>query len=290
MLQVVDYSWARPTPQSIHDAGYFGAIRYLSPDPSKNLSPAERDALWAAGLAVGLVWESTAARPAGGWGAGVEDAQRANDQADWLAWPGDRPLYYAVDYDTGPEGAVTDYFNGANSVGRRPVGAYGSYRVIEGLVGGGTLGWGWQCAAWSGDGWGTGGSIEGRRVSIHARIYQRATPVMGGQCDANDVLQPDWGGWAPAPDPEVMQAIRAQIDAAMTQTLREGDTGNAVGWAQILLNKKLGAVLEVDGIFGPRTTWAVLAFQLNCQRYFSDPAIVVDGVIGPGTWYYLTQG
>ena len=82
----------------------------------------------------------------------------------------------------------------------------------------------------------------------------------------------------------------AEIDAAMTQTLRQGDTGNAVGWAQIFLNKKLGAVLAVDGIFGERTTWAVWSFQLNCQRYFQDPAIELDGIIGPVTWYYLTAG
>lgn len=287
MLQVVDYSWARPTPQAIRDFGYVGAIRYLSYDASKNLSIAERDALWAAGLAIGLVWETTASRAGAGHGAGVEDAREANRQADWLQWPGDRPLYYAVDYDTGPE-AVSAYFHGANSVGGRPVGVYGSYRVIEGIVGGGISPWGWQCAAWSGDGWGTGGSIQGRRVSVHARIFQLAGQVMGGQCDANDVLQPDWGGWAPAPTPEDMLRIRAEIDAAMTQVLRQGDTGDAVAWAQVFLNKKLGATLQVDGVFGERTAWSVLNFQLNCQRYFKDPGIAVDGIVGPQTWYYLT--
>src|SRR5690606_12653640 len=138
-----------------------------------------------------------------------------------------------------------------------------------------------------GDGWGTGGSIEGRRVSAHARIFQRATPVMGGQCDANDVLQPDWGGFAPAPAPEVLQQIRREIDAAASQTLTEGARGQAVAWAQILLNKKLGPVVAVDGVYGQGTAWAVMNFQLNAQRYFRDPAIVVDGVLGPQTWFFL---
>jgi hypothetical protein len=287
-VQVVDYSWARPAPQLIAQYGYVGAMRYLSQEPGKNLSPGERDALFAAGLAVGLVWETTAARSLGGWSAGVADAGEANQQADGLSWPGDRPIYYAVDIDTGPEGAVTGYFQGAASVGGRPVGAYGTYRVIEGLVGGGIVGWGWQCAAWSGDGWGTGGSIEGRRVSAHARLYQRAVPVLGGTCDANDVLQPDWGGWFPAADPEVLADIRRRIDEAATQVLQEGDQGEPVAWAQILLNKKLGATLETDGVFGPYTAAAVRAFQANLQHYFHDPGIAVDGIIGPQTWYYLT--
>jgi peptidoglycan hydrolase-like protein with peptidoglycan-binding domain len=110
---------------------------------------------------------------------------------------------------------------------------------------------------------------------------------MGGLCDANDILQPDWGGHAPAVDPDEILAIRAAIDAAKTQVLSQGASGDAVMWAQLLLNKKLGAVLTVDGLFGPRTTWATRQFQVHLQRYFKDPGIAVDGVIGPQTWFFL---
>jgi peptidoglycan hydrolase-like protein with peptidoglycan-binding domain len=289
-LQVVDYSWERPSPQLIRDSGYVGAIRYLSYEASKNLSQWERDALWASGLAVALVWETTARRPESGFGGGQQDAAEANDQADGLGWPGDRPIYYAVDFQTGPGGAVTDYFHGCNSVGRRPVGVYGTYDVIEGLVGGGIVPWGWQCAAWSGDGWGTGGSIGGRRVSTHARLFQHPVTVMGGMCDANDILQDDWGGYLPAPGPEDVGAALRAIEEAKTQVLSQGASGDAVVWAQIFLNKKLGAVVAADGLFGPATTAATRSFQLNLQRYLKDPTIAVDGVVGPVTWFYLTAG
>lgn len=287
MPQVVDYSWARPTPQLIRDSGYVGAVRYLSYDPSKNLSPIERDALFTAGLAVGLVWETTASRALGGGPAGAEDAAEAERQADALGWPGDRPLYYAVDFDAVAGGPVTDYFHGATGAARRPVGIYGSYGIVEGIVGSGLVAWGWQAAAWSGGGQGTGGSIEGRRVSAHARLFQRATPVLGGLCDANDVLRPDWGGWIPATSPAELDAVRRALDDASRQILKEGSQGDAVWWAQLLLNRKLGPVLATDGIFGPRTSQAALAFQQNLRRYFRDPAIATDGVIGPQTWYYL---
>lgn len=289
MLQVVDYSWARPSPQLIRDTGYVGALRYLSHDPSKNLSPVERDALFAAGLGVGLIWETTARRPSGGFAAGAEDVHHAEAQADRLGWPGDRPLYYAVDFDTGPDGAVTEYFHGINSGARRPTGCYGSYRVIEGIVGGGIAAWGWQCAAWSGDGWGTGGSIGGRRVSIHARLFQHPVPIMGGACDANDVLAGDldWGGWLPQVDPDELRIVRQAIEAATQHELREGDKGDAVFWAQVLLNQKLGPTLATDGIFGPATAAATRRFQLNLQRWFRDARLAVDGVIGPQTWYFL---
>jgi hypothetical protein len=267
-----------------------GALRYLSYDPGKNLSIWERDSLWAAGLAIGLIWETTARRPEAGFDGGRQDAVEANNQADFLGWPGDRPLYYAVDFQTGAGGVVTDYFNGANSVGRRPVGVYGTYDVIEGLVGGGVVGWGWQCAAWSGDGWGTGGSIGGRRASVHARLFQHPVPVMGGMCDANDVLQNDWGGFIPPVSPEDVASVQQAVAAAQTQVLQAGSTGDAVVWAQIFLNKKLGAVIAVDGVYGPSTAAATVAFQTNVQRWFRDPTIVVDGVVGPQTWYYLTAG
>jgi hypothetical protein len=289
-LQVVDYSWARPSAQLIRNYGYVGALRYLSNDPGKNLSIPERDALWATGLPVGLIWETTADRAQGGYPAGQADAVEANNQADGLGWPGDRPLYYAVDFQTGAGGAVGDYFRGCVEVGRRPVGVYGTYDVIEGLVGGGVVPWGWQCAAWSGDGWGSGGSIDGRRVSTHARLFQHPVPVMGGMCDANDILQNDWGGWIPPTSPDEAAAIQQAVAAAQTQVLQAGSTGDAVVWAQIFLNKKLGPVIVVDGVYGSQTAAAASQFQLNLQRYLRDPAIAVDGVVGPQTWYYLTAG
>ncbi|WP_314501807.1 peptidoglycan-binding protein [uncultured Microbacterium sp.] len=70
-----------------------------------------------------------------------------------------------------------------------------------------------------------------------------------------------------------------QLDwPALIQTVRLGDTGEAVRAAQSLLP----GALAVDGEFGPLTDAAVRSFQ----GVFLPPA---DGVVGPTTWHALTQ-
>lgn len=194
MAQVLDCSYSYPGAQAIADYGAAGTIRYLSWQSSKNWHPDQIQSHQDQGLAVGAVWETTASRANAGWQAGNDDAGHANDQADALGWPADRPLYYAVDSDSWAW-AVRPYFEGAVSRGRRPVGIYAQYDIIESLVGGGLLQWGWQTAAWSGNGSGSGGSIQGRRLSQHACLFQRVGYVLNQTCDANDILKPDWGQW-----------------------------------------------------------------------------------------------
>ena len=43
-----------------------------------------------------------------------------------------------------------------------------------------------------------------------------------------------------------------------------------------------------DGVFGPATTVQVKTFQ-DYARYFSGTALASDGVVGPATWYHMTQ-
>src|SRR4029077_5277549 len=77
--------------------------------------------------------------------------------------------------------AYVDAFNS-----HHPCEPYGTYDYIE------HRGSGWQCAAWSGNGPGSGGSIEGRRVSSKARLFQRVSQGLGSRCDVNEVLSPNW--------------------------------------------------------------------------------------------------
>lgn len=241
----VDYSSARPDPHALAAAGYRHVLRYLSHEPSKNLTPAERDALHAAEIFVGLVWETTANRTLGGEAAGRQDAVEANAQADALGFPKDRVIFYAVDFDASAgqiSGPITSYFNGANSVGGRPRGVYGSYRVIEGIVGAGIVGCGWQCAAWSGTGTGTGGSIDGRRLSAHACLFQHPYQVLGGACDVNDVLMdPTPWAWHPnktaAPQPpkheddEMLTIYWSKPDSAWVRDVAKLDGTISQGFA-----------------------------------------------------------
>lgn len=198
MGDVVDYSWARPSAADLRRRGYTGAMRYLSHEPGKNLSIPERDALWAEGIAIGLVWESSAGRPLAGFDAGLQDAKDGNWQASALGWPPFVPIGYAVDFDpAGKLDRIVDYFIGTLSVAGRPVGAYGSYEVLERLtaldVGGRRVECFWQCAGWSGSGYGSGGTIRlddgsNRRVSRHACLYQDIAETRHAGEDHNHVL------------------------------------------------------------------------------------------------------
>lgn len=62
--------------------------------------------------------------------------------------------------------------------------------------------------------------------------------------------------------------------------LRQGDTGQAVIKLQTVLKAKGYDPGPLDGVFGPRTEAAVIAFQTQKN-------LQVDGVVGPQTWAAL---
>lgn len=200
MPLAIDFSWSRPDPGEVVSLGYVGVIGYLSHDRSgKVFGDWKRYA--DAGLGVALVFEDSPTRPWQGYGAGRDDASFANDQADQLGFPG-AVIFYAADTDDrgmGGTGAVVDYMRGAQSVGRRGAGIYGSVRVVDDVVGAGAAVLGWQATAWS-----------GRLVSSAACLYQYARAVPLGGTDENGVLTSYWGQHtgapaAPAPKEEAMQ-------------------------------------------------------------------------------------
>jgi hypothetical protein len=181
MTLLVDYSAARPTPDTIKSSGYSGVMRYLSNDPGKNLQAAERDALLTAGLSIGLVWETYANRAAAGFTAGASDAKAAEAQAAALGMPLGLPIFYAVDFDADPA-VVKAYFDGVRSVATRPVGIYGSLSVVDAALAGGWAAYAWQACAWSNG-----------KVSQRAHLYQRLSPTVAhpiGGTDENIVLRP----------------------------------------------------------------------------------------------------
>lgn len=57
---------------------------------------------------------------------------------------------------------------------------------------------------------------------------------------------------------------------------------NAVLQLQKLLNEQMGAGLDIDGIFGPKTDRAV-------RNYQRSKGLQVDGIVGPKTWSMLLQ-
>lgn len=69
----------------------------------------------------------------------------------------------------------------------------------------------------------------------------------------------------------------------LSSILKEGSKGENVKIMQRALNKAMGAELSEDGIFGPNTTRAVLAFQKAKNN------LKADGIYGPNTHASLSK-
>lgn len=181
MSFAIDIAWDRPTTASIKATGAAGVLRYLSPDPTKNLTRAEVLDYHANGLGTAVVWESTATRATEGHAAGVADAQASVGQAQALGLPADMAIHFAVDTDT-DWASVEPYASGfASVVGQARTGVYGGLAVIDGAHSAGYR-YLWQTLAWSG----------GVRSS-HATLYQNGNTMFSGGADVNDILAADWG-------------------------------------------------------------------------------------------------
>ena len=162
---VADYSWQHPTTDELKAAGYGAVMRYLARKiDAKLLQSGEAEELHAAGIGIGLVWETTAARAGEGAAAGLADANDAEALADRLGVPDATPIFYAVDFETSAD-VVRPYFAAILGAARRPVGVYGSYRVVEGLP---EVPWVWQTVAWS---YG--------RISERCHLYQKGSRLDG---------------------------------------------------------------------------------------------------------------
>ena len=85
--------------------------------------------------------------------------------------------------------------------------------------------------------------------------------------------------------------LLAFLDAAAHSTLTQGGNNDPafVKLGQSLLNQKTGAGLAVDGDYGPKTTAAVARLQAGLNAWFHVPVLVVDGKLGPRTWWWLTR-
>lgn len=199
----IDYAWQHPNPSAIRAAAYVGVLRYLSHDPSKDLSAAERDGLHAAGLGIGVAWETTATRPTQGRTAGMDDARTARTQAHALGYPSSCPIYFAVD-ENAAWTQVSAYAEGALSVLGSQTGIYGSLAVCVAAARSG-IPWRWQTEAWS-----------GTTVSSVAHLYQRVRPTLAiagaqGTYDEDVVLVDSYPWWTGSPVPPPVKTTPAPV-------------------------------------------------------------------------------
>jgi peptidoglycan hydrolase-like protein with peptidoglycan-binding domain len=87
--------------------------------------------------------------------------------------------------------------------------------------------------------------------------------------------------------------VGPQTWQALVVTVRRDDTGDAVRAVQEEFQFRNGSGdpaqgPQVDGIFGPVTERAVRGFQEAIRA--DEPAMAVDGIVGPQTWQALISG
>lgn len=182
MQQGVDCAWGKPSVGALHAAGKSFVCGYISHDAGKDLSAAEIANYVKHGIAVVLVWETTASRALAGFSAGKADAEEAARKARERG-VGAIPIYFAVDTDV-PWTAVKAYFQGVHSVLKARSGVYGSFRVCVGLRAAGLVGYTWQTYAWSFGAWLHGANL---------RQYRNGTVVGGVSVDLDQARRRDFG-------------------------------------------------------------------------------------------------
>lgn len=167
-------------------------VRYLSPDttnnPQKQLEVGELAAIRAAGLAVAVVWETTASRATAGYAAGQADARAADAYRAHLGMPDDMPIHWAIDFDaTGAQ--VEQYARGWVSVlGAARCGAYGGIHPLAYLWERDLIRYAWQTYAWS------DGALLAQATAYQ---YSNGHALAGNDVDYDAALAVDYGQWEP---------------------------------------------------------------------------------------------
>lgn len=216
MRKGCDFSMSRPTVAALQAAGHGFVLRYVStPGNPKNITASETARYRAAGIDIGIVFETTAGRALAGNAAGRADAVDALGQVQLAGGPADAVIYFAVDFDAMPDQLtqIAAYLNGAAAIlGRGRVGVYGSYRVVAYAFDQKLVTFGWQTYAWSAGRWDTRAQL--RQVKNAVRLSD------GSEIDMCEAHADNWGQWArQGEDPVALTAddINAIRDAVWEQ-------------------------------------------------------------------------
>lgn len=204
----LDYAWSHPGVDTMWNAGYRFAMRYLSWLPNgKVIGKSEYSQLLAKGIAVGMNWEYSANDQRAGASGGHKDATEAKRQMKALGVPLGKVCYFSADWDVASNelGTCLAYWKAARAVmaPEYGVGVYSGYRTIKFALDNGFHGW--QTYAWSGGAW---------DPRAHIRQIQNGIRVGGADCDKNQLMRLDAGLvglGAPTPTPvPVPAASRAR--------------------------------------------------------------------------------
>lgn len=276
-VEGVDFAFKPyPSVATLKETGVKFVMRYLSNSPSKNLTKAEAKSYRDAGIAVGVVWESTADRMESGKAAGVADAKEAEKQRKAIGMPDDQVIYFACDTDTTVGPHITAYMQGVHSViGKDRTGIYAGIKVVKACLDDGLATYAWQTYAWSGGKWDARTNVE---------QYSNSHTLGGADVDYNrygkksphGLWLPDAPVEPPKPPPAPGKLAEdgefgAKTKKALQKSLGVTQDGE-IGPKTISAMQKRIRVTK-DGVWGPKTTKAL-------QLYLH---VTQDGEFGPKT-------
>lgn len=245
-----DYSFSRPDPAAMHQAGAVIVGRYLY-DGDKGLTAAEAASLHTTGLGIApLYYEANRGYlldPSSARGYGVD----AVNHARALGVPDAVPVCHSLDEDTGPDQfpVVARSMQAINAVRGRPEGFYGEADAIDYLWDRGLISFAVNTAA---VGWSAG------RVSAHAAIWQYTADVTwnGSGVDYLTILdraaveRAAW--WPPGHTPPASTPTVTALEDVMAIVVYPGDAkgkGGAIG--------TLNSGMELRTLSGPQ--WAAVS-------------------------------
>jgi hypothetical protein len=255
-MKGLDYAWAHVPPAAVKAAGFGFVARYLSHDPSKNLTKLEAFSLISLGVAIVLVWEDAAQGALRGHAGGVADALAADSQARACGLPG-AFIYFAADWDTltGQQPLINDYLDGcATVIGRSRTGLYGGYWPCSRARASGKASKFWGTVAWSGRNWDP-------RVNPNVwtpDVMQGATVRVDGvsvDLDTGGATGPDFGQWPrPKPGSEAFgmaDFTEAQLTAIVQKAVETVETRNVLANATLWwLDKALSGAVPASATPG----------------------------------------
>lgn len=215
-LRLIDFTHRLASPEQIKEAGFDGALVYVSelrPGADFDFKPvtlAYADALRAAGLHVVSCYQygkpgwPTPSDYTRGYEGGVADAQTALRLHAAAGGPASAPIFFSIDEDIDLDTwntVAVEWLRGINAVlGIGRTGVYGHSRVCAWAIADGVIGrstteghwWAWQTRAWS------GGERETRAVLFQSVVVSGSevgVPIGDTHVDVDDVLAADFGQW-----------------------------------------------------------------------------------------------
>jgi hypothetical protein len=186
----VDYAKTSKDYDALKAKGIKFAMRYISHDPGKDLTLAEKKELHKRDIKIGVVFETKAQRAIDGHAAGAADGAFADERVKKLGLAG-IPIYFAVDWDVADaqKTKVATYLKGVESViGKTRTGVYGGYGIVKYVVEHDVCSWFWQTYAWS------GGHIH---PSVHIHQYHNDATIGTMSVDLNHGSTTGFGARGP---------------------------------------------------------------------------------------------